>query len=390
MSHQRAVCVVTGSRAEYGLLRWVMHEINARLALRLQLVVTGTHLSPAFGATEREIIDDGFSIDRRVEIVLSSDSAVGVAKSHALAVSGIAEALADLRPEMVVILGDRYEAHAAAVAALICRIPVAHIHGGEVTTGSIDDQFRHSITKMSQLHLVAHEDYRRRVIQMGEHPDRVHVVGGLGFESTRRVSLLTRNEVEARLGMPLQERNLLVVFHPETATVDNGLAALKVLCTELARFEECGFVVSLPNADAGADPLRRHLLDFAANQKYAVTLNSMGQELYLSCLSHMSGIVGNSSSGLLEAPALGVPTLDIGFRQLGRRRVASVLHTVATPSAVRETLTELLSISHKAITVETQRELDALPTSQLICDALEAPQSSSWTPKQFVDLPLGA
>jgi len=382
------VCVVTGSRAEFGLLRWVLQEIKCRDHLTLQLVVTGTHLAPAFGSTESEILNAGFNIDKRVEVVMSSNSSVGMAKSHALAVAGIAEALDELRPDVVVLLGDRYEIHATAVAALICRIPIAHIHGGEVTRGSIDEQFRHSITKMAQLHLVAHSDYRRRIIQMGEHPDTVHVVGGLGFESARRCPLMSRSEVEDRLGFGFQARNLLVVFHPETTSDDFGLAALSTLCEELSRLSDCGFIVSLPNADAGGVSLRERLSQFESSQSHAISVDSMGQHLYLSCLNVMDGLVGNSSSGLLEAPALGVPSLDVGIRQQGRLRLPSVLHSDAKSDALSTAIRQLLSDTHRAVSLDTRASLSQVATSSLICDVLERSIPKLEIRKEFRDLPL--
>lgn len=386
MTKPRTICVVTGSRAEYGLLRWVMHEIQKRDSLALQLIVTGTHLVPAFGLTEREIIDDGFTIDRRVEIVLNSDSPVGVAKSHGLAVAGIAEALESLRPDVVAILGDRYEIHAAAVAALLHRIPIAHIHGGEVTSGSLDDQFRHSITKMAQGHFVSHDVYRRRVIQLGEDPAMVTVVGGLGFESARRVNLLSRSEVDRRLGFTLQKHNVMLVFHPETSSDDYGLSALDALCEVISSLPEFGVIVSPPNADAGAGYLRERLERFTLTHPFAIGVESMGQHLYLSALALVDGIVGNSSSGLLEAPGLGVPTLDIGHRQKGRITSPSVIHVDGNSGAIRQGVRTLLSEEHHELARTESAKIAQTSTSKLICDGLQSRNFSSWKKSRFVDI----
>lgn len=385
MTKPRTVCVVTGSRAEFGLLRWVMHEIQKREALDLQLIVTGTHLVPAFGATVSEILDEGFTIDRRVEIVLNSDTPVGVAKSHGLAVAGIAEALESLRPDVVLLLGDRYEIHAAAVAALLHRIPIAHIHGGEVTTGSLDDQFRHSITKMAQGHFVAHEDYRRRVIQLGEDPATVMVVGGLGFESAQKSALMPCAEVEKRLGFRFQNRNVMLVFHPETSSTDFGVSVLDDLCEAIGDVTKCGVIISLPNADAGGGRLRGLLEQFILTHPCAVGVESMGQHLYLSTLALVDGIVGNSSSGLLEAPALGIPTLDVGSRQEGRVALPSVIRVAGNRNAIHEGLREILSTHHYSQAKQTSANLAQTPTARLICDGLESDLYSEWQPRRFVD-----
>lgn len=386
MKSRRKICVVTGSRAEYGLLRWVMGAIRDRPMLQLQVVATGSHLEPHFGMTVNEIVSDGFDIEARVEIGLSSDAPMSVAESYAKAVSGVAGALNDLAPDVVVVLGDRFEIQATAVGALLARIPLAHIHGGEITTGSIDEQFRHSITKMAQGHFVSLNEYRNRVIQLGEDPETVKVVGGLGFESVRRTSLLSRDQVEHRIGMKLKDRNLLVVFHPETAAIDFGKSSLIALLSKLSELREFGFVVSLPNPDIGNSTIRSTLLEFCGVQTSCVALESMGRQLFLSCMSHVDGIVGNSSSGLLEAPALGVATLDVGCRQSGRIALQSVLRPGSNPGDIGTSLMVLLSEDHREICRQVRLDLAVVPTSELICDGLESDLFGAWKPKVFYDL----
>ena len=245
----RKICVITGTRADYGLLRWVMQGIKDDADLTLQIIATGMHLSPEFGLTYREIEQDGFSIDRKVEMLTSSDTAAGIAKSMGLGLIGFADALNDLKPDLIVVLGDRFEIFAAVSAALVARIPAAHLHGGETTEGAFDESLRHSITKMSHLHFVAAEDYRQRVIQLGEQPERVFLVGGLGVDNIKRMTLLDRQELEASLGLELAQKNLLVTFHPvtlETATATDQMAELLLALAEL---KDTQLIFTMPNAD---------------------------------------------------------------------------------------------------------------------------------------------
>ncbi len=245
----RKICVVTGSRAEYGLLRWVMEGIRRLPDLGLQVIATGMHLSPEFGLTYREIETDGFPIDRKVEMLLSSDTPTGLAKSMGLGLIGFGDALQQLQPDVMLVLGDRFEIFSAVAAALVARIPVAHLHGGEATEGAFDEAIRHSITKMSHLHFVAAEEYRKRVIQLGEHPERVFLVGGLGVDSIKKLTLLDRAALEASLGFELGRRNLLVTFHP--VTLDNQTSAQQMaeLLAALDTWEDTHLIFTMPNAD---------------------------------------------------------------------------------------------------------------------------------------------
>lgn len=339
----RKICAVTGSRAEYGLMRWAMEGIRETPSLELQLVVTGMHLSPEFGLTYREIEKDGFIIDRKVEMLLSSDTPTGLAKSMGLGLVGLGEALQQLRPDLMLVAGDRFEIFSAAAAATVARIPVAHLHGGEVTEGAFDDAFRHAITKMSHLHFVAAEEYRRRVIQLGERPDRVFLVGGLGIDNIRKLPLLDRPALEASLGFKLGSRNLLVTFHPATLEDETSPAQMAELLAALEPLENTQLIFTMPNADTGGRALFGMIEQYVAAHANAHAFVSLGQLRYLSCLRHVDGVVGNSSSGLIEAPSFGIGTIDIGERQRGRLRAESVIDCDPDRKSIAAALQRLYS-----------------------------------------------
>lgn len=339
----RRICVITGTRAEYGLLRLLMQEIQGDSQLDLQLVATGMHFSPEFGSTYQTIEADGFRIDRKVEMLLSSDSANAIAKSVGLGVIGFADAYADLRPDLIVVLGDRFEILAAATAALFARIPVLHLHGGEVTEGALDESMRHAITKMAHVHCVAAEEYRKRVIQLGELPARVHCVGGLGVDAIKQTQLLDRAALEATLGFRLMDRNLLITFHPETLAEGSAASQMEELLAALESLDNTGLIFTLPNADAGGRELITMLQDFVAKHSNARAYASLGQLRYLSCMAHCDGVVGNSSSGLLEAPTLKKGSINIGDRQRGRLQASSVINCRAHRNDIKIALEKLYS-----------------------------------------------
>lgn len=320
------ICVVTATRAEYGLLKPLMHALAGAPDLQLQLVVTGTHLSPEFGSTWKEIAADGFTIDERVEMVLSSDSSVGVCKSMGLAMMGFGEAFERLKPDFVLVLGDRYEILCAAAAATAHNIPLAHLHGGEVTEGAIDDSFRHAITKMAHLHFTSTEEYRRRVIQLGEAPERVFNTGAIGLDSIRNASLLDVEQIGQSLGFDLAPEFVLVTYHPETIVEADGAGEVRLLVETLLRLDGAKILVTGANADKGGRAINQALQELAAAHPSRICLvKSLGQLRYLSAATHAFAVVGNSSSGIIEVPSLGTPTLNIGSRQHGRIRAASVV-----------------------------------------------------------------
>lgn len=345
----RKICVVTGSRAEYGLLRPLLDELARDSHFSLQLIATGMHLSPEFGLTANAIEEDGFKIDRRIEMLLSADTPSGISKSVGLGMIGFADAFAELRPDWVILLGDRFEIFAAASAAFIARIPIAHLHGGETTEGAIDEAFRHSITKMSHLHFVAAEEYRRRVIQLGEHPDRVFTVGGLGVDAIHRAKLLGRAELEASLNFRFGPRNLLITFHP--ATLENTTAAdqMRELLAALEPLENTHLIFTAPNADTDGRIILQLIEQFVATHQHARLYSSLGSVRYLSCLQFVDGVVGNSSSGLIEVPTFRKGTVNIGPRQQGRLKAESVIDCAAERKAIGNALARLYSAEFRAM-----------------------------------------
>ena len=342
---RKKVAVVTGSRAEYGLLYWVLHDLRAAPDVELQLVVTGMHLSPEFGLTVKEIERDGFAIARRVEMLLSSDTPGGVAKSIGLGVMGVSDALEQLRPDVVLVLGDRFEILAAAQACLVHNIPLAHIAGGDTTEGAFDESIRHAITKMAHVHFVTNELSARRVRQLGEDPRHVHVVGNPGLDHLKRLTLLNREALGESLGAPLAKRNLLITFHPVTLEPGESerqfgalLAALDTLGDDTALW------FTRPNADTGGRALSAALDAWAGTRAARAHVHSsLGQLRYLSLMAQVDAVVGNSSSGLCEAPSFGVSTVDIGDRQRGRLAGASVLHCLPERATIAAALAAALS-----------------------------------------------
>ena len=334
------ICVVTGSRAEYGLLYWILHDLRADADVELQLVVTGMHLSPEFGLTVTEIERDGFPIARRVEMLVSSDTAGGIAKSIGLGVMGMSDAFEQLRPEVVLVFGDRFEILAAAQACLVHGIPVAHIAGGDTTEGAFDESMRHAITKMAHVHFVTNELSARRVRQLGEDPQRIHVVGSPGLDHLRRRPLLERDALEQALGARLGPRNLLLTFHPVTLEPDQGRSQLEELLAALEGLPPETIVwVTRPNADTGGREICATLDAWVMRQgSRARIYTSLGQLRYLSLMALVDAVVGNSSSGLYEAPSLGVPTVDVGNRQAGRLAAASVLRAPPDRAGIRKAL----------------------------------------------------
>jgi GDP/UDP-N,N'-diacetylbacillosamine 2-epimerase (hydrolysing) len=384
----RRICVVTGSRAEYGLLRFVLQAIKGSDDLRLQLAVTGTHLSPEYGLTYRAIEEDGFSIDAKVEMLLSSDTAVGITKSLGLGLVGFADAWERLHPDLIVLLGDRYEILAAASAALIARIPIAHIHGGEATEGAIDESVRHAVSKMSQLHFVAADEYRRRVIQLGEQPERVFLVGGLGVDGIRRLKLLGKAELERALQFSFGKRTLLVTFHPATLDDEAAVAQAGELLSALASLRDTHFIFTLPNAETESHDVTRLIEQFVSERpKIAKAFSSLGQLRYLSCMQHCDGVVGNSSSGLTEAPSLHKGTVNIGDRQRGRLRASSVIDCEPDTAAIRAALRRLASPEFAAQLAHTVNPYGEGGASEKIVATLRSVSLEGLLKKRFYDLP---
>lgn len=337
----RKICVVTGTRAEFGLLRWLMQDLKDANGIELQVIATGMHLSPEFGLTYREIEQAGFGIDAKVEMLLSSDTSSAVTKSMGLGLIGFADAFTRLSPDLILVLGDRFEVFTAATAALISRIPIAHLHGGETTEGAFDEALRHSITKMAHLHFVAAEEYRRRVIQLGEQPDRVFLVGGLGIDAIKRIALLDKTALEDSLDFKFADRSLLITFHPVTLEKKSSGQQMQELLKALDQLTGTNLIFTMSNADTGGRELADMLGAFVATHPNARVYSSLGQLRYLSCMKYVDGVVGNSSSGLAEAPSMGVGTINIGDRQKGRLTASSVIHCEPNVLEIRRALAQL-------------------------------------------------
>ncbi|TJY41960.1 UDP-N-acetylglucosamine 2-epimerase (hydrolyzing) [Cohnella pontilimi] len=322
----RKICVITGSRAEYGLMYWLLKEIENDPELTLQLVATGMHLSPEFGLTYRQMEEDGFVIHAKVEMLLSSDTPVGISKSMGLGLIGFADVFALLKPDLILVLGDRYEIMVAVQAAMIANIPVCHLHGGESTEGLIDEAIRHSITKMSHLHFTATEKYRERVIRLGEQPDRVFNVGAVGLDNIKKLQLLDRESFEKSIDFRLGPLNFLVTYHPLTLAQRDSSDLVADLLHALDQFPKAHIIFTKPNSDMDGRIIGEMIDQYAARHKdRCVSFVSMGQLRYLSAIQHVDAVIGNSSSGVIEVPMFKKPTVDIGDRQKGRMKSRSVL-----------------------------------------------------------------
>lgn len=384
---KRKICVITGTRAEYGLLRWVMQGIKDDNELTLQIIVTGMHLSPRFGLTYREIEQDGFRIDRKVEMLTSSDTPAGMAKSMGLGMIGFADALNELRPGLIVVLGDRFEIFAAVAAALVARIPVAHLHGGETTEGAFDEALRHSITKMSHLHFVAAEEYRQRVIQLGEQPERVFLVGGLGIDNIKRLKLLERTELEASLDFKLGQKNLLITFHPVTLETATAAGQMAELLAVLAELQDTRLIFTMPNADTGGRGLIRMVEQFVAQHPNAHAYASLGQLRYLSCIAQVDGVVGNSSSGLLEVPSFKKVTINIGDRQRGRLQAASVINCAPIRQSITAALKRIYDADFQAGLSQVCNPYGEGGASEKVVEIIKDYVIDAIAKKVFYDLP---
>lgn len=384
----RKICVITGTRAEYGLLRWVMQGIKNEPEFVLQIVATGMHLSPEFGLTFREIEKDGFHIDRKVEMLTSSDSPVGIAKSMGLGLIGFADVFFELQPDLIVVLGDRFEIFSAVSAALIARVPVAHLHGGENTEGAFDEALRHSITKMSHLHFVAAESYYHRVIQLGEEPKSVFLVGGLGVDNIKQLKLLDRAELEASLDFKLGQKSLLITFHPVTLEASTAEIQMNELLEALSPLIDTQLIFTLPNADTYGRKLIKMIELFVAAHNNARAYTSLGQLRYLSCVAQVDGVVGNSSSGLTEVPSFRKGTINMGDRQRGRLQAASVINCEPTRTSIETALRRLYSVEFQQILNRVVNPYGQGGASAKVVETLKLTNLNGLVKKKFHDLPI--
>ena len=381
------ICVITGTRADYGLLRWVMQGINEDSDLNLQIIATGMHLSTEFGLTYKAIEADGFEITSKVKMLTSSDTSVGIAKSIGLGMIGFADALNELNPDLIVVLGDRFEIFAAAATALVARIPVAHLHGGETTEGAFDEAFRHSITKMSHLHFVAADEYKQRVIQLGEQPEHVFLVGGLGIDNIKRLKLLGRNALEADLGFKFGKKNLLITFHPVTLENSSAVNQMEALLSVLTQLEETQLIFTMPNADTEGRTLIKIVKQFASQHANAHAFTSLGQLRYLSCIAQVDGVVGNSSSGLTEVPSFKKGTINIGDRQRGRLQATSIINCKPTEKSIANAINTLYSPAFQVDLSQVRNPYGEGGASEKVVNTLKSINIKTIVKKSFHDLP---
>jgi GDP/UDP-N,N'-diacetylbacillosamine 2-epimerase (hydrolysing) len=342
------ICVVTGSRAEYFLLKNLIKEIDHSTILKLQLIVTGMHLSQEFGYTFDEIEKDGFTVDKKIETILSSDTRVGTSKSVGLGIISFSEAFNELKPDLVVLLGDRFEIFAAASSALICQVPIAHLYGGEVTHGSIDDMLRNAITKMSNLHFVSTKTYKNRVIQMGEDPNNVHNVGALGVESISNTKLLSIKTLEKNIKFKFSRKNILVAYHPETSGSVDVKKDFQIILNVISSLENVSVVFTSSNADPGGRLINQMTENFILKYKNKnfINFSTLGHELFFSTVNIVDLVMGNSSSGIIEVPYLNTPTINIGNRQIGRVRCSSIIDCRCNQDEIETLLDKILNKKH--------------------------------------------
>jgi GDP/UDP-N,N'-diacetylbacillosamine 2-epimerase (hydrolysing) len=384
----RRICVVTGSRAEYGLLRRVMQKIKDDSDLELQIIVTGSHLSAKYGNTFSEIESDGFDINLKIEMLQNSDTPVDICKSMGLGIGRYSEALQELGPDLIIVLGDRFEIFSLVSAALILCIPVAHLHGGEITEGAFDDSLRHAITKMSHLHFVAAEPYRRRVIQLGENPDNVFLVGGLGVENINKLTLLTKQEFENTIDFKLAERNLLITYHPVTLEPESAIKELNQLLSAIDDLKDTNIIFTMPNSDTNNLLLKEMIIAYVDTHINAKAYDSLGQVGYLSAILHTDGVVGNSSSGLIEAPSFQKGTINIGNRQKGRIAASSVINCRADKKEILSALTTLYSDPFQKSLRNVHNPYAMDNTSDEIVRIIKSQSLSGILKKRFYNLPI--
>lgn len=384
----KKICVVTATRAEYGLLKSVIDKIYHSEKTELRLVVTGMHLSPEFGMTYKEIEQDGYPIDRKIEMLMSSDTPVGVTKSMGVALIGFADYFTEKRPDIVLILGDRYEMLMVATAALMAAVPIAHIHGGEKTEGAVDEAVRHSISKMSHLHFTATEEYRQRVIQLGEQPERVVAVGALGVEGIKRLDLLCRNELESQIGFSFTRPTIMVTYHPVTLEVCTAEEQFAAILSVLDHRKELSVIFTKANADTDGRIINQMIDEYVVkNSDRCAAYASLGQLRYLSALQYVNAVVGNSSSGLIEVPSFHIPTVNIGDRQRGRTRAQSVIDCGNTVEEIEKAFTLALSNEFRQNIVRMDSPYEKEGTSDIIMETIcKALKSGIEIKKTFYDI----
>ena len=383
----KKVCVITGSRAEYGLLKLTISEISKSDELDLQLIVTGSHLSESFGNTFKEIEQDGFRINKKLRILTDDESSLGILKSISDSTTQFAEAYQELMPDLVLVLGDRYEIFSASYTAYILRIPIAHIHGGEKTEGAYDEAFRHSITKMSRMHFVSTEEYRKRVIQLGESPEFVFNYGAPGVEALKKIKLYTKENLENKINLRLKDKNILITYHPETLNQDlSQKEQINQLLHAIQDFRDINFIFTKANADSGGITINNQIEKFVNSYPNAYLYSSLGQMNYLSLLPYVDGVIGNSSSGIIEVPSFNIPTINIGRRQEGRISAESVINVSTDSEKIKKAIEEIYEKGFYKDYKNVTNPYDGGETSKKIINEIKKSNCDFGKAKSFYDL----
>ncbi|NLX40882.1 MAG: UDP-N-acetylglucosamine 2-epimerase (hydrolyzing) [Bacteroidales bacterium] len=384
----RKICFVTGTRAEYGLLSRLMRLVQEDSNLQLQIIATNMHLSKKFGETYREIENDGFRIDKKIPIIddTAEDSPISTLKAMSKGLKRFGIAYSELKPDLIAILGDRYEMLSAATAALISRIPIAHLYGGDVTEGAYDDAIRHSITKMSSLHFTSCEEYRKRVIQLGENPDRVFNVGSIGVENIKKIPLMEKEELENSLNFKFNDRTILVTYHPETLGGDSK-TGIRELLAAISKYPELRMIFTMPNSDTGHQPIVQAIEEYVKQHPdSSKAFTSLGVKRYLSVLQYVKAVVGNSSSGIVEVPSFGIPTLNIGDRQKGRIASQSVVHCANDRESISKGIEHVLSPEHQVLSANSINPYEKERCAETIYEIISSYDLQNCTNKSFYDL----
>jgi len=383
----KKVCVFTGTRAEYGLLLPLIKEIKADKALKLQTIVSGMHFCDKYGNTYKEILKDGIKIDAKVKMFFRSNDSLGVATDMGVALKGISSALQQLKPDILVVLGDRYETLAAAISAMLNGIAIAHIHGGEVTIGAMDESIRHAITKMAHLHFVSTKEYRKRVIQLGEYPKNVFNVGALGVDNIKNMELLSKKDLERSIGFVLKEKNFLITYHPVTLENNTAKKQFEILLNVLDKQKDTGLIFTKANADMGSEDINKLIDDYSKkNKDKAITFCSMGQLRYLSAMKYVDAVIGNSSSGIIEAPSLRTPTVNIGDRQKGRITTESIISCSNKKQEIEKAIEKALSVKFRKKLISFKNPYGVGKTALKITEKLKTVKLAGILKKEFYNI----
>ena len=382
----RKILVVTGSRAEFGLLQFLMKEIEKEKSLELQIIATGSHLSREHGFTVNEIKEKGFSPNLEIDLNLHNDTSDSISNSIGIGIKEFTKAYQILSPDIIVVLGDRYEILSAAISALISKLPLAHIHGGEVTEGAFDEAIRHSVTKMSHLHFVANDVYKKRVIQLGELPQNVYTVGGLGVDTLKKTTVLIKEDLEKSLGCAFLDKNLLITIHPVTLNETDSNGELKELLEALDEFKGKRLIFTLPNADPGNQSIRKLIEEFVMRHPNARSYESLGSQKYLSCLAYVDGVVGNSSSGIIEAPSFKIATVNIGDRQKGRLMANSIINCNFKKNEIKRSIEKIYSSKFQSQLKNTINPYGEGGATEKIVKILKTVKLKGLIKKPFYDL----